>query len=428
MGMAKADITPKLGCLLYGYPSVRHADRVADRLEVGVIALNNGAETLLMISNDICAVNLDICEDFRTKIAEATGVKKANILHSCIHTHSGPVTKNAAGWGTADMDYIYGALFEGTVDAAHKAIDSMQLAVMGVGTSESMAGINRREIDANGNVILGQNPDGPYDPTLIVVSFKSLNGQNLGSFVHFAVHPTVAGANLSITRDWPGYMIDRITEITGAPCMYINGAEGDIGPRLSNGRTIADDSYLPEIGNIAADDAEKAYNKIEEFIIPELKIKSGMILFPFAEIPTLEEVEQKIIDMGDPDKLVETDILKHAQLCKLKALYESGEQVPTEKVVEQTVISIGGIAMVPFPFEAFCNFALALREKSPYENTILLGLTGGSYGYLPTEDQIPLGGYEIESFFAASVPPFSHKLGEHLISENVNLLNELFRK
>ena len=53
MAMAKADITPELGCLLYGYPRERHAERILDRLEVGVIALNNGEETLLMISNDI---------------------------------------------------------------------------------------------------------------------------------------------------------------------------------------------------------------------------------------------------------------------------------------------------------------------------------------------------------------------------------------
>lgn len=428
MGMAKADITPELGCLLYGYPRERRAERILDRLEVGVIALNNGEETLLMISNDICAINLDLCEDIKAKIADATGVKKENILHSCIHTHSGPVTRNSVGWGTADMEYINGTLLEGTVEAANKAIANMQPAVMGVGKTDSMAGMNRREIDPDGNVILGQNTDGVYDPTMTVVAFKDLAGKNLGSFVHFAAHPTVAGSNFSITRDWPGYMIDRISDLTGAPCMYINGAEGNVGPRLSNGRTTADDSYLPEIGNIAADDAEKAYNAISEYKAPEMKIKDGIIVYPYAELPSLEEIEQQIVEMGNPDDLVATEITKYAQLHKIKALYESGDEIPTGKNVQQTVVALDDIAFVPFPFEAFCEIAISLSEKSPYRDTILLGLTGGSYGYLPSREEIPLGGYEILSFRAASVPRFVDLLGEHLVDENVRLLNELINE
>lgn len=428
MGMAKADITPELGCLLYGYPRERRAERILDRLEVGVIALNNGEETLLMISNDICAVNLDICEDIKSKIADATGVKKENILHSCIHTHSGPITRNSVGWGTADMEYINGTLLEGTVEAANKAIANMQPAVMGVGKTDSMAGMNRREIDPDGNVILGQNTDGVYDPTMTVVAFKDLAGKNLGSFVHFAAHPTVAGSNFSITRDWPGYMIDRISDLTGAPCMYINGAEGNVGPRLSNGRTTADDSYLPEIGNMAATDAEKAYNSISEYTVPELNINTANIEFPYTDLPPVEEVEKEIAAMGNPDELVATDITKYAQLNKIKTLYESGDDVPTGKIVEQTVIALDELAMVPFPFEAFCEIALDLRRKSPYKDTILLGLTGGSYGYLPSEEQIPYGGYEIASFHASNVPAFSDSLGAHLVDENVRLLNQLYNK
>ena len=44
--------------------------------------------------------------------------------------------------------------------------------------------------------------------------------------------------------------------------MFINGAEGDVGPRLSNGATVGDISYIYEIGGIAAADAIRAYTAL----------------------------------------------------------------------------------------------------------------------------------------------------------------------
>ncbi len=428
VGMAKADITPEIGCLLYGYVDVRHAERVLDPLEVKALAISQNEETVLMFSAEICALNLDVCDEIREKISVATGVKKDNILYSCIHTHSGPVTRNSAGWGTADMDYINGTLVPKSIEVASVALSSMLPAAMGVGKTESLAGINRRQITPDGEVILGQNPDAPYDPIMTVVTFKTFEGEPIGTLVHFGAHPTVAGIGLSITRDWPGIMIDRITELTGAPCMYINSAEGNVGPRISNGRTTANESYIPEVGNVAADDAEKAYKSIIEFKVPELKINTSDIELVYAPIPTLADIEKAIEAMGNPDELVLTDITKYSQLQKLKELLELGDEIPSGKKISQTVISIGDVAIVPFPFEVFTDVSVALRQNSPYANTLLFGLTQGSYAYLPTKEQIPYGGYEIGSFRASSVPQFDDNLAEHLLNENVKLLNSLYKK
>lgn len=425
MGMAKADITPKLGCLLFGYPWTRRAEKVLDPLSVSAVALQQDEETVLMLSAEVCCLNYDACDDMRESIANATGIKKSNILYSCIHTHSGPITHTSVGWGSADMDYINGTLLTGSVEAAKKAMMSMKSAVMGIGTVDSMVGINRREVTPVGEVILGQNPNAPYDPTMTVISFKSTDGENLGNIVHFAAHPTVAGGNFSITRDWPGIMIDRIEEISGAPCMYINGAEGDVGPRLSNGKTTADESYLDEIGTKAANDAQRAYESITEYKVPNLNVKVGSVEFKYAELPSEEDVEKEIEALGNPDDLFGPQVTRYAQLQRIKALNVAGEKSPKSKTVDQTVVALDDLAMVPFSFEVFCDLGLSLKAQSPYGRTILMGLTNGTYGYLPTEEEIPCGGYEIDSFRAASVPTFSDSLGKHIVSENIKLLNHL---
>lgn len=46
------------------------------------------------------------------------------------------------------------------------------------------------------------------------------------------------------------------------------------------------------------------------------------------------------------------------------------------------------------PVEAFCQFALAVRDKSPFRNTFFFGYTGGWFGYLPTSRAFDEGGYE----------------------------------
>lgn len=427
MGMSKEDITPELNSLLYGYPRERRAQRVIDPLAVGAVVIKSGDETVLLFGVDICAVNMNICDHIREEIAKATGVKQSNIFYSCIHTHSGPVTRNSVGWGTADMDYIDGVLIPKSIKAAKDAMVAMVPALMAVGVVDSDVAMNRREI-RDGEVILGQNPDGPYDKNMTVITFKSQDGKNLGSIVHYAAHPTVAGSNLSITRDWPGYMIDCIAEISGAPCMYINGAEGDVGPRLSNGRTTADESYLEEIGLKAAEDARRAFAAATDFKAPELKVLTETITFPYAPFPPIDEVERRIEELGDPKDHVATQITTYAQLCKIRDIINAGTDVPTELDVEQTVISLDDFAMVPFPFEAFSLIALSIRENSPFGDTILLGLTGGSYGYLPTREQIAYGGYEVASFRAASIPPFDEDLGSHLVQENTKLLKKLYNK
>ena len=429
VGTAKCDITPKLGCLLYGYPSIRPSERVMDKLYLDAVAIRQDSETIIMIAADICGLSPAFSAELQAKVAKATGVKAENVTFSNTHTHSGPVTRTAAGWGTADNEYLDVTLTDAAVKAAKEAVDTLTPAVMAIGQSECYAGINRRQV-INGVMDLAQDPDGPYDPTMTAIVFKTPEGKNIVTIMHFAMHPTVAGGNLSITRDWPGIMKDAVAEHTGAPCVYFNGAEGDIGPRLSNGRTIADESQVPIIGKIAADDAIKAVNAATEFDTPELKVLSGNMNLPLCDAPTLDEIKAEMEAMGAEEDQRDTAILRYAKLKKMKKMHEDGEVFPKTHAFSQTVFALGELAFVPAQFEAFCNIALNLRAQSPYKETLLLGLTGGTYAYLPTENELPRGGYEINSFRSSAtfMPVFADNTDVEIVKENVKLLKALKNK
>lgn len=431
VGIAKEDITPALGCPLYGYPAsiVRSAEKVYDALMVGALAIKQDDKTILLMSAELCCLNESDTLEMRKIISKEVGVSVENIILSAIHTHSGPITRSSAGWGSADLTYLFDFFLPRAIKAAKAAIANLQPAVMGLGLSETMAGINRRQIDKNGNVILGRNPDGPYDPTVTLITFKALDGTPIGSIAHFAAHPTAAARNCSFTRDWPGVMIDRVTKFTNAPCLFFNGAEGDISPRLSSEDPYRGEHYIFEAGNMAGDSAEVAYQNIEKFEAPNVEITYGTLSLPFVTPPARDAVEAEIIEMEkEPEKIEGVRASRYAQLKKVKEVYDSGNEFPKALEIPTTIIALGDLVILPAPFEIFCNISLAIRAGSPYKHTILFGLSNGSRGYLPTEDQIPAGGYEVDSFRAVGVVSLVDDTDKHFIKQSVELIKKNYNK
>ncbi len=430
VGISKKIITPKLGTLLQGYPKERPATSVHDDLYVGATAIKQNNETLLLFSADLSVIYFDLFEKLKTLINKETGLKPENIIFTTTHTHSGPATISVPGWCDANREYIDNILVSQTVSAAKEAISQLKPAVMGFGQSECYVAINRRQIKDN-KVILGQNPDGPFDPKMSAISFKTTDGEYIGTIIHYACHATVCGGhtergqNLCITRDLPCVMVDAVEEATGAPCIYINGAEGDIGPRLSNGLTGADESFLDEVGSVAAKGAIEAIDSIKEFKAPEMKIHSENISLALSAPLPYDEIDRRIEELGNPAEFGGPRKLKYHTLQTLKAMYENGEKFKTSQEICQTVIALDDLALVPMPFEAFCNIALDLREKSPFAETLLLGMSNYTLTYLPTEDQLPWGGYEVEQFCSTSIPKYIDSLDKEIVKENVRLLEKL---
>ena len=62
--------------------------------------------------------------------------------------------------------------------------------------------------------------------------------------------------------------------------------------------------------------------------------------------------------------------------------------------VKIQAIRIGDFAVVGYPFETFCEIGLEVKAKSPFPQTMVIGLANGRYGYLPTPAEHRLGGYE----------------------------------
>lgn len=426
IGSNRQIITPPLGTPLYGYTTKRPASKVNDDLCVNAIYCEQNGVRGIIISADICSVTKEIVNTMRELINKETGVPFENISFSATHTHSGPAIKSSGGWGSANVEFINGTLIPMTVKASKLASESAVPALLGVGTTQSMVGINRREILPNGDVDLGQNPFGVCDTTMTVLAFKDLDGKNILNMIHYSCHGTAAGRCTEITRDWMGVMVDNLELQSGAMSVFFNGSEGDMGPRLSNGKTTGgtdDLRYVYEIGTLGGIDAVRAFKSIKEYREVDFNLIKGTVELPYKPIPTLEEAKAKLATL-DPNNLVEVEKREFQVLNDTIRMHEEGFKFDESMKFHQVMFLFNSTVFVPFPFEVFSEIAVRLRTYSPFENTLSTCNTNDSCFYLPTKEQMPRGGYEIDIFLYANVYKLKNDTDDTIIKENLRLMNE----
>ncbi|MCL1856174.1 MAG: neutral/alkaline non-lysosomal ceramidase N-terminal domain-containing protein [Kiritimatiellaeota bacterium] len=424
-GFGRREITPKVGARLVGYPNGVVSTSVNDALRATALYLSCGKVSAMMISVEVAQVLTALSDRVRKAVAEATGVKAENVLLSATHTHSGPTTMGLPGWGETDTDYCDTVFVPRIVEAAREAVRSPQPVKVGVGTIHSEAGINRRQLQPDGSVWLGQNPWGIFDPTMTVVALDGTDGKPFANLVHYGAHCTAAYDAPCVSRDWAGVMLDVLERETGAPSLFVQGALGDTGPRLSNGKTIGALPYIYEIGHIAGLDAVRAYRGIKAKKSVTLNVLSDDVALPLkTRIPHAEA--QKRMEAAQ-QRIAESALyVRQADYyARIVQSYRDNLPEQTHARLPQTLLALGDIAIVPFPFEMFSEIFLRLRACSPFPHTLCLSSTNGCYGYFPSQDQLCRSGYEIEMFATESLWPWVDNLDTHIILENRKLLEKV---
>lgn len=419
-GAAQEIITPPVGTLLAGYAHRRESKGIYDELTVTAIALSDENTKALLISATLLNVSNDIVKKLKEEINEKFDIQ--NVIICATHTHSGPIMNTTAGWGKTDDDYVEKIFIPKTLKAAEKAICGMKEALLGIGMTESDAGINRRFVKEDGSLCLGENPWGIFDSRMHVVAFKGTDGTPICNIIHYGAHGTVIGGYLEacyISRDWSGVMEDRLSDFSGAITAFFNGAEGDVAPRmLYNSKDRV--AQMKELGSRAGFDAIRAYRAIKEFKEVDVKAYTEEIKLPFEELPDLEMAKKKLSAMGDV--MGERELEKQRWVDVIKA---HEEEKKTHLSFTQNIISVGEIAFVPFPFEHFTEIALRLDYFSPYGYNLTLSNANGSNGYLPCRTEICRGGYEIWSFKNVGAYALADNTDDVIIAENLKLLRRM---
>lgn len=242
--LAWADITPPVGIYHRMWGAARH-DRATGvhRPLRATVAVFEPADTpapapdkrQVLLALDHCVLGTVELEQLVSRIAQATGQPSESILVVFSHTHAAGLMgleRESLPGGDQIPGYLHSlaeraaALVQDCV--AHLAPVDI---VYGQGWCD-LAG-QRDFFDENRKqFVCGFNPGAPADRTVLVARMTAENGQPLATLVNYACHPTtLAWDNTLISPDYVGAMREVIELATGVPCLFLQGASGELGPR-----------------------------------------------------------------------------------------------------------------------------------------------------------------------------------------------------
>ena len=397
---AKSDITPSAAKWLAGYPA-RQSTGVHDRLFHRVVALDDGATQFFLVSSDLCLFAPSVYDEFAARLKRETGIDQRQVWWTVTHTHSAPEVgphgllrlMMPERYGH-DPDREYTAFVEDAlIDSIKSARAKLGPARLVAGTGFSLANINRRARDPQGRISLGLNPDGPADRQIGLIRLDRLDGTPIALIANYPMHGTALGPqNTLISGDAPGTVADYVEEKLGAPVLFINGAAGNLAPIY----TVQQDFQAAHITefNVLLGDRILAANRFMTTGVSGVRLRPG-------------------------ERIVETPRRKGAGWDPAIGDYlkETAGETGTIRLPVRFLIVNDDVAIWSAPVELFCEIAMEVRKRSPYQHTFYFGYTNGWFGYLATRRAFAEGGYETRTC------PFTERVEDDLINTVVPYLH-----
>src|SRR5687767_1224894 len=224
-GFAEATITPPLGIRMSGYGGRdQPAETVHDDLRCQALVLESGVTRVALIACDLVGLSVPLAHQWRAELAAQLGLPEAHVLISCSHTHAGPATGMLRETPTAREAAYLEHLKHCLIGAAESAAARLVPAHLRLAAGRLRTQRNRRDRHP------GEH--GPLDDGLGVLRIdRAVDGGPLALVVNYACHPVaLRDNNLGFSADYVGALREAVRETTGAPCLFLQGAAGDLIP------------------------------------------------------------------------------------------------------------------------------------------------------------------------------------------------------
>jgi hypothetical protein len=240
-GVARGDVTPPVGIYhrMWGAAVHDRATAVHRPLLATLLCLEpaDGAIEFrqLIVAIDHCILDGADMERIREAIARAVPMDTGHIHIALSHTHgSGWMSQTRAHLPGGDMigPYLDG-LVERLAELAREAVGGMRSATITYGQGRCALAAHRDYLDEKlHQFVCGFNPMGSADDTVLIGRVTGETGETMAMVVNYACHPTtLAWDNTALSPDYVGAMREVVEQHTGAPCVFLQGASGDLGPR-----------------------------------------------------------------------------------------------------------------------------------------------------------------------------------------------------
>jgi len=456
-GVAHCDITPPVGIAHGTWSAQIHerAEGIDLPLRCTALAASDGTSEVIIAEWDLVyPPDGEWLLRVRQRVTDLTGVPGDHVRISASHTHSGPSLKPP--WFDAGAEMITSYVNSLTDRLAGTCLDAhrrLAPAHVGWGKGSCPVNSNRRRPWQPNRLILAPNPSGFVDHEVGVVRIDDDTGAPLAVIVHYAAHPTIlAWDNHLISPDYPGTLRRVVEELTGATCLFLQGAAG-------NQNTLRDYSNKPQdsrwVGRQIALEAVRVSELVETrprqleigklvesswtmgvaeylpgaFSAIPVKCTTRKVDLPVRkrepisdeELAAVERLRTRLAELREQgasaEELREANrLVRRASMDLMLAQRRSGADfIPTEL----QAIRLGPVAFVAMPVEPFAEIGVDIKSRSPFPATFVSGYSNGAELYLPVASAYEEGGYEVW------MTPFSPQAAGITVEESLRLLDQL---
>ena len=449
VGFSRIDITPDDSVPLAGYgnTSFRMSQNILDPITFTAIALTDKNDnTVLLCTVDLINVFTDKTKILRENISKATGVKKEQIIIDATHTHSGPDAY------TIDMDCMinfYDKYFDLAVECAKSALADRAPATMMIGrTNTNKLNFIRHYFAEDGSPVSDnhdarKSTDIPIvkhatevNSTMHLIKFvrNGVSGEVCGVspqdkkdvvLINWRAHGTKTGGGkkYDVSADYPYPLRKFVEQDAGVLCAYFQGEAGNVNPQSRIAEERTDPDYMV-YGRQLADVALNGLKDLHE--VPQGTIKHSVEKFTynvnhaFEDIMDIVHETQRIWRETNSSKATKEFCMPYGIFSPYHAnAIANRSHLPATSDCELNVMLISNVAFAFAPFEVFDTLGMIIKENSKYTETLVMGYSCESRGYLPSKIAYEYGCYE------ADCTKMAEGTGEKVAEKLVQMINNI---
>lgn len=447
LGFARIDITPPAGIYHRSWGAAKHDASTGVHRELTASALvlvnpGSGEEHALIVL-ELGWLQAGDLQRLSDTVYAGTGLPVERVVITFSHTHA------AGNYDPDRLEHEGGALIPGYLDDLGKGLAGLVTAAMTAVQPVDLAwGFGRCDLaynrdywdDENRLYAVGSNPDRAADDTVVVTRACDREGRLVATLVNYSCHPTtLAWDNTLISPDYPGAMREVVERETGAPCVFLLGASGDLGPRYGFvGETEAADrnglqlgyAALSALQGLLPDGTEMRYDGpvisgatigVWRQSTMEAGRAQGLEAFdtaamtldlPLLDLPGQAELDEQLAEWTSREETARQEGLDReaadcrAQIERVRRAMRRIESIPPDRQSAPygvTLWRIGEGVLVLVSGEPYNVLQRELRARFPATAIVVVVLCNrGTGGYLLPADDYGKGLYQEE---AAAIGP-----------------------
>ena len=391
------NITPPRPMANFGGSVKTRGEEGTDILGQAVV-ITDGDDIGAIVAVDVTAIDHATVLAIRELCELRTGIPAENVCVASNHNHNAPHAAGMFLYGTPPDPLYVDFLITQTVQSITEAKRKLRPARYVAGNARAPGfEFNRRLKRPDGTVVLIYAPNadpsfpptGPVDKEVGYVFFEDENRDPISCVFSYTIHNVAAGTD-TFHRDLGGRIGDvlrRRLGVTDLATSFLAGACGNIMQSVKIGQRHDSPAIAWRIGEGVADSILESHGENSPQEIRDLRFASEVL-----EIPDRSLEESEFCE--DNCRGTDSAALKKARDRYGPEMIALQDRGPTSCLVEIGAISMGDVAIATNPAELFVEYGLEIKQKSPFEVTMISTLTNGYCGYVPTEEGFAEKGYE----------------------------------